>query len=168
MRSRISWWVSASKGAANATRNARRASSCPVAGIDANIALSEIAGPEPRPALALAANLEMNGAIGLVELLLECIFGETRGQATAAHQNVLHFDINFRRIEGHAGISGRGEDTPPVGIAARDGCLDERRVGDGARQCGGCIVIGGACDVDSDELLRALAIASNLTGKRFH
>src|SRR5712671_1308114 len=99
-KSMISWRVSANSGATSAARKARRAISGAVAGINTNVTFGEIAGPEARAAFALAADLEMDRALRLIEPLLEARLGKFRRQTAAAHGHALHHDIDFRRIEG--------------------------------------------------------------------
>src|SRR5579859_2051322 len=125
----VSWCVSANSGASRAARNARRAISGAVAGIDTNVTFSEIAGPEACAAVALATELKLDGALRLIEPLLETLLGELRRQTTAANGHALHRDINLRRIESRARISGGRKNASPVGIASGDRRLDQRRIG---------------------------------------
>src|SRR5690242_1654866 len=98
------WCVSAKSGAASNAKNVRRGRSRTVAGIDANVALCEITGPETRPAFPFAANREANGALRLIQFRLQIALRKWRRQTRPAHRNTLEVDICFPRIERHTRI----------------------------------------------------------------
>src|SRR5437868_11365887 len=102
----MSCLVSASRGAASAISQPRRVISGAITGIDPNVIFRQVASPESRTSLPFSTNVETNRAFGIVQLLLQFAFRESRRQAAAAHGDALHFDIDFCRIECHAGIAG--------------------------------------------------------------
>src|ERR1700722_3009898 len=104
-----------------ASRKVRRHISSPVTGVDADVSLGEVAGPEARRASAFAAHGQADLALRGVQLLLQLVLGKARGEAATAHRHTLQVDIDAARIEGHAGIARRGKDAAPVGIRARHG-----------------------------------------------
>src|SRR3954467_959915 len=95
-RSMMSCVVSAHSSSALASSSACLS---PVAGIDADIAFGEIAGPEPGGAFAFAPNLETDFAVLRFQLLFQRRFGERGRQTAAADQRVLQVDIDLGGIE---------------------------------------------------------------------
>ena len=82
---------------------------------------------------------------------------EADGQLPEANVDALGIDRNA------AGADGRDQ-PPPVGIAARPGGFDQRRVGDGAGNLERVGVRGRALDVQLDDVRHALAIGHDLAG----
>src|SRR5579872_702364 len=158
-------WVSASSAAAAATMRTKLRA---ITGIDFDVFLRKIAGPEAGLAFAAPLDGKANLAIALVELPFEFAFNELGGKAAAADRNTLHVDIDAARIELGSGIACRGEDSSPVGIGAGNRRFHQGRVGDGASDALGVVVIACAPDVDVDEFPGALAIAHDLAGETFH
>src|SRR5437870_5603970 len=64
---------SAATGAVSMARNFLRGNSRAIAGIDADVALGEIAGPETRLSFALAANCEADLTFRSIQFLLEIV-----------------------------------------------------------------------------------------------
>src|ERR1022692_831649 len=151
-----------------ANSSVRRVNSGPVAGIDLNVTLGEIAGPEARGALALTADGHPDFALRRFQPLLELRFGEGRGQAAPAHRHILHVNVGLGGVEGHTGIARGRKNTAPIGIGPGNGRLDQRRIGDGARDlC--CTLVGwGAGNHDGDQLPGAFSISCDGLGQRFH
>src|SRR5712691_2829910 len=93
-------------GSASATeaaiRNRARRISGPVAGVDADVILGEVAGPEARMTSAASPELEQDRAFRLVQLPGELLFGKVGGQPAAAHRQTLHVNVDTLRIEGDA------------------------------------------------------------------
>src|SRR5262249_14017430 len=167
-KSKICCRVSANSGTPSAARKVRRAISGAVAGIDTNVTFGEIAGPEARASRALAADLELDRALRLIELLLEARLGKLRRQSAAAHGRPLHDDIDLPRIESHARIPRGRENAPPVGIAARDRRLDQWRVGNASGDSRRRVFGSRAGYVNSDQLPRAFSVSCDLPRQRFH
>src|SRR5258705_6929779 len=135
-RSVSSWRMSAREGTTNsgATRNMRRRMrSGPVTGVDLDVALGEVAGPEAGGAFTLSTNRETDLTLLGFELLLEGGLGERGGQSCAADGGILQIDIDFGGVERVTGIPGGGEDASPVWIGSGHSSLNERRVGDRTR-----------------------------------
>src|SRR5580658_9205434 len=84
--------------------------------------------------------------------------------AFAQNGDAGHVDINARGIEGHSGAAGGGENAAPVGVAAGEGGLDERRGGDGFGDALGGGFGFRAADFDFDDTLRAFAVGDDLEG----
>src|ERR1700722_2369284 len=133
-----------------------------IARIDLNVLLRQIARPEAGRALASPVQGETDQALLLVELFLEIGLGEIRSQPAPAHRHVLEIDIHFARIKRHAGIPRSRENPAPVGIGARDGGLDQRRIGDAARDLRGHFFVRRATDLNGHQLPRAFAVAHDL------
>src|SRR5690242_19336521 len=98
----------AKQTATEASSKARRVISRPIARVDADVALREVAGPEARLAFAFSPNVDANLAVRRVELLLEVGLGKRRGNTALADRDALHVDIGLRGIERDTGIARRG------------------------------------------------------------
>src|SRR5208283_2247105 len=152
----------AATGHAKAISNSARSVSSmsrPVTGIDVDVAVREVAGPEARLAFGFTAQREAYVDFGRIQLLFKFGFGKRRGQAAVADEDALHTNIGLGGIESHAGITGGGKDAAPVGVGAGYGGFDQRRICDGSGQARGGIIAGRASDFNGDEFLGAFAIA---------
>src|SRR5262249_33269799 len=109
-----------SRVAAMQTKRARGIILRPVAAVNADIALGEVARPEARPTFALSADSEANFAIGGFKFLFQLRLVIVRGEAAFAHRNSLQVNVCFRRVERYARVACGGEDAAPVGVAAGD------------------------------------------------
>src|SRR5580765_3386019 len=98
----------AASGISNRTR---RVISGPVAGIDPDIALRKVAGPEARFAFSLPANRQPDFAVRGVQLRLQLLLGKRCRQSTFTDRDTLHVDVGFRRSERDARVTRRGEYT---------------------------------------------------------
>ena len=83
-----------------------------IAGVDPNVAIGQVAGPETRG--AFASKREADFAFLRLELLLQRRFGERGSQSSAADRSALKIDIGLGRIERHAGVPRRTEDASPA------------------------------------------------------
>src|SRR5580658_10817226 len=105
---------------------------CSVRSIDAHVLRGKVAGPVARgggPGVQMQDNWNVLGEQAVAGGALIEI------ERTAAPQNrdARHLDVDSRGIELDPGAAGGGENAAPVGIAAGEGRLDERRSGDGFR-----------------------------------
>ena len=62
-------------------------------------------------------------------------------------------------------LAGGLDDAPPVGVAAEEGGLDERRIGDGARDALGFVRVARAVHREPHGLGRALAVGDHADGE---
>src|SRR5579871_81234 len=146
----------------------RLVSSGPVARIDSNIALGQVAGPEARTALSGPTDVDADLALFPSQLLLKFLFGEGRGQATPADRHILHIDVGFCRVERHTRIPCRAENSPPIRIRACDRRLHQRRIGDRPRNFRSAIVRFRARYHDGDQFRGSFAIARDCLREGFH
>src|SRR5579864_2552214 len=109
-----------------------RRTSRPVGGVDGDVIVRQVAGPDACRGFALV-EVEAQRDFLLVERTLRLGFVEARVKSAPAEGKTVHANIDFRRIEARAGIPGGTDEAPPVGITAGDGGLRERGVGDSAR-----------------------------------
>ena len=79
--------------------------------------------------------------------------------------DVAEIDVELVALGLLAGLADRHHDAAPVGVLARAGGLDQRRIGDRERDPLGRLARGRALDADLDELARALAVADDLMGE---
>src|SRR5262245_42387398 len=61
----------------------------PVARVDADVPFGEVASPEARRALALAADVEANFAVRRIQLALQVRFRERRRETAPTHRRAL-------------------------------------------------------------------------------
>jgi len=89
-------------------------------------------------------------------------FVESERLAFAQHFDSSHGDVHQRGIEIYSGAAGGCEDTPPVGIAARECGFYERGSGDsfGNFARGGFALC--AANFNFDDALRAFAVGDDL------
>src|SRR5579859_61049 len=87
---------------------------------------------------------------------------EIEWNAAPQNRDARHLDIHEGRIELDTGAARSGKDTAPVGIAASEGGLDERRGGNGF----GDFLGGGfgfcATNFDFDDALSAFPVSDDL------
>src|SRR5436190_1984360 len=121
---------------ANSKSERRSMGSRTIAGVDPDVAIGQVAGPETRGAFSFSAKSEPDFAFLRLELLLQRRFGERGSQSSPADRRALKIDIGLGRIKRHAGVSCRAEDASPVGVGAGHGSLDQGRVGHGPRDLG--------------------------------
>src|SRR5207245_9257610 len=102
----------------------------------------------------------------LVEFVLSGAFVEAGVEPVAAEEEMVDEDVRPRGIKLRARIAGGAHDAAPVGVAAGDGRLDERRVRNRARDAFGVARVSGPRDFDGDELARPFAVPGDHLRKR--
>src|ERR1700752_2441969 len=107
--------------------------SAPIVGVDVDVAVGEIAGPYPRLALA-DADVDGDGDVAALDVLGDRRLVVVRtplpllGDGHAADADAQAVSVGLL-----AGLADGHDDASPVGIAAGDRGLDQRRIGDGER-----------------------------------
>src|SRR5258708_1415992 len=123
-----------------------------IAGIDFDVLFREVASPEASFAFAAPVDGESDLAFALVQFPRQLRFRKIDGETVTADQNALQVDFDGAGVEFGTGVSSRGKNPSPVRIGAGDRRLHQRRVGDGARDALGVVIVSGAANVDVDEL----------------
>ena len=88
------------------------------------------------------------------------------GGAAIEHDQAADGDTAAIEGEGRAAPAQRGDDAAPVGIAAVDGGLDERALGNDTRRDTGLVRVGGPVHRDAKVPCRALGVGDELLGER--
>ena len=128
-----------------------------VAGVDVNVFLGEIAGPDrawPFAGMQDRGDRHIPGEHFLMNgELVESVFA-----AAAANGDACDPDIDALTIEFHAGAARGGEDAAPVRIGSGEGGFHQRRIRNGPRELIGGAIGGGAAHFNFDHTLRAFAV----------
>ncbi len=138
----------------------------PIAGVDVDVFLGEIASPHARFSFA-GVEVDDDGDVFLEHFLVCHDFIEGMLAPSAANLDACQPDIHALEIELHSGPARSGKDAPPIGIGAGKGGFHQRRIGDGARDLVGGPVRGGAAHFNFDYALRAFAIRDDCECERF-
>src|SRR6516165_12073005 len=77
------------------TKKARRSMSGPVAGVDADVAFGEVAGPEAGFAPSLPFDVEANLAFRRIEFELQVLLGKGRRESGLTDQHALHVNVGL-------------------------------------------------------------------------
>src|ERR1051326_1355520 len=139
-----------------------------IAGIDFDVLLREITGPETGLAFPATLNVEADLTIALIQSLFQFGLGKIGSQSAPADRDALHLDVDVLRVELDSGVTRSREDAPPVGIGSGNGRLHQRRIGDGACDALGVVFVLSAAHLNGNELSRALAVPHNLLGEVLH
>ena len=131
--------------------------SSPVACVDVDIFLREVARPHAGPPLP-RSQIHDDGNMLRKHFLVRDVFVERMFTPTAADGNSGEPDVDALVIKIDARPPRGGEDTPPVGIGAGEGRFHERGVRDGARDSIGGAIGSCSADLDLDHALRSLTI----------
>src|SRR6266446_7270206 len=136
--------------------------SAPIAAIDVDIAVGQIAGPHGRPPPP-DAEIDLD-----VEIAPGHVAGDRR-LVIAGHRPALLADPRAADRDHQAvaigfltGLADRHDDAAPIGVTGGERGLDQRRVADGEADAASGPRRGGAGDLDGDEFLGALAVADDL------
>src|SRR5260370_41940578 len=136
--------------------------SAPVAAIDVDIAVGQIAGPHGRPPPPDAEiDLDVEIAPGHVASDRRLVIAGHR-PALLADPRAADRDHQAVAIGFLAGLADCHDDAAPIGVTGGEPGLDPRRVAEGEAGAATGPRRGGAGDLDGDEFLGALAVAHDL------
>ena len=108
------------------------------------------------------AERDGNVYLALLESSQHVVLVHGNGKPRAQHGHTHEVDVHVLLREGHPALAGSRCHAAPVGVMAKDGSLDQRRVGNGKGNLVGICLRGRAKNVHRDELGRPFAICGNL------
>src|SRR6185437_13951352 len=133
-----------------------------VVGIDGDVLVGKVAGPETVGAAA-KSKIDVDGELGLAEVAVRGGFVEGSGTSAAlADEEFAETDGDARWIDLGARVASGGDQPAPVGVVAGPGGLDQGRVRDSPCDAEGVGIGGGATDVELDQMGCAFCIGDDL------
>ena len=112
--------------------------------------------------LAAALQVDAHADFGFVHHALRGFFAVAFGAAAVfGNKHVAQPHFQFAVVEGHAGITGGGEQAAEIGVGGGEGGFHQRRAGNGVGNLLGFFAAFGVVHADGDEFARALAVADD-------
>src|SRR3989344_2933948 len=143
-----------------------RSGSAAVVGVDADVVVREVAGPDGGGGLA-AAQVHADGDFRLFHDALT-VFLAVGGVAAAPRDHVHVVEVHLDEVLVEvvdAGVAHGGQDAAEGGVGGEERGLDQGRVGDGVGGQGAFGFGAAALDGDADELGGAFAVAHDGLGQ---
>src|SRR5271170_4359911 len=140
-------------------------SSSGIVGVNGDVFLGEVAGPETARARA-DAEIDAQVILALGEMQVGgVLIHQRRAAAGAAYLVIAEPYVDLAGIDLYSGVADGGENAAPVGIVACPGGFDQWRVGDRSCDLERIGVAGRAFDAELDDVSHALAVGNDLFGE---